>query len=124
MRFTFPREKWISHLQTGDPDQTPHSVASDLDLHCLPVTLSQVSRLQWVNYHPFHHLNMAKIMLKGILNTKSSSSSLNCFIVHVLQKDCCIVSYVTYLTVVTKCGMHTTEELVVVYKAFLKLPKI
>ena len=32
-----------------DPDQMPHSVASDLGLHCLPVTLLGVSRLQWVN---------------------------------------------------------------------------
>ena len=31
-----------------DPDQTPHSVVSDLDLHCLPNTLLGVSRLQWV----------------------------------------------------------------------------
>ena len=27
-----------------DPDQTPHYVASDLGLHCLPMTLLQVSR--------------------------------------------------------------------------------
>ena len=34
----------------GDPDQMPHSVASDLDLHCLPVNLFWVSfRLKWVN---------------------------------------------------------------------------
>ena len=33
---------------SGDPDQMPHSVASDLGLHCLPVTLLGVSRLQWV----------------------------------------------------------------------------
>ena len=33
---------------SGDPDQTPHSAASDLDLHCLPITLLRVSRLQWV----------------------------------------------------------------------------
>ena len=33
----------------GDPDQTPHSAAHDLDLHCLPVTLLGVYRLQWVN---------------------------------------------------------------------------
>ena len=33
---------------SGDPDQTPHSAASDLGLHCLPVTLLRVSRLQWV----------------------------------------------------------------------------
>ena len=31
-----------------DPDQTLHSAASDLGLHCLPNTLSGVSRLQWV----------------------------------------------------------------------------
>ena len=31
----------------GDPDQTPHSAASDLGLHCLPFTLLGVSRLQW-----------------------------------------------------------------------------
>ena len=30
---------------SGDLDQTPHS-ASDLVLHCLPVTLLGVSRLQ------------------------------------------------------------------------------
>ena len=28
------------------PDQTPHSAASDLGLHCLPNTLLGVSRLQ------------------------------------------------------------------------------
>ena len=33
---------------SGDPDQTPHSAASDLGQHCLPVTLLQVYRLQWV----------------------------------------------------------------------------
>ena len=32
----------------GDPDQTPHYAASDLCLHCLPITLLGVSRLQWV----------------------------------------------------------------------------
>ena len=36
---------------SGDPDQTPHSAASDLGLHCLPITFQGVSRLQWVNYH-------------------------------------------------------------------------
>ena len=34
---------------SGDPDQMLHSAASDLGLHCLPVTLLGVSRLQWVN---------------------------------------------------------------------------
>ena len=31
-----------------DPDQMPHSAESDLGLHCLPNTLSGVSRLPWV----------------------------------------------------------------------------
>ena len=33
---------------SGDPDQLPYSVASDLGLHSLPVTFLGVSRLQWV----------------------------------------------------------------------------
>ena len=33
---------------SGDPDQTPHSAASDLGQHCLQITLLGVSRLQWV----------------------------------------------------------------------------
>ena len=28
---------------SGDPDQMPHFVASDLGLHCLPITLLGVS---------------------------------------------------------------------------------
>ena len=37
----------------GDPDQIQCSAASDLGLHCLPITLLRVSQLQWVNmlYH-------------------------------------------------------------------------
>ena len=35
-------------VNSGDPDQTPRSVASDLGLHCLPITLLRVSRLQLV----------------------------------------------------------------------------
>ena len=33
---------------SGDPDQTLHSAASNLGLHCLPITFLGVSRLQWV----------------------------------------------------------------------------
>ena len=32
---------------SGDPDQTPRSAASDLGLRCLPITLLGASRLQW-----------------------------------------------------------------------------
>ena len=35
---------------SGDPDQTPRSAASDLGLHYLPITLLWVSRLQWVKH--------------------------------------------------------------------------
>ena len=34
---------------SGDPDQTPRSAASDLGLQCLPNTLLGVSRLQKIN---------------------------------------------------------------------------
>ena len=34
-----------------DPDQTPHSVASDLGLHCLPMSLLWDAMLKWVNRH-------------------------------------------------------------------------
>ena len=33
-----------------DPDQMPHSVVSDLGLHCLPSTVLRVPRLQWVKH--------------------------------------------------------------------------
>ena len=33
---------------SGDPDQMPHFVVSDLGLHCLPIALLGVSRLQKV----------------------------------------------------------------------------
>ena len=36
---------------SGDPDQMPCSAASDLGLHCLPITLLGLSRLQCVNCH-------------------------------------------------------------------------
>ena len=38
-----------------DPDQMPHSAASDLGLHCLPITLLGVSRLQWVKLYEMTH---------------------------------------------------------------------
>ena len=40
----FLEQKWI-----GDPDQAPHSAASNLCLHCFPITFLGVSRLKWIN---------------------------------------------------------------------------
>ena len=34
----------VDRYDNVDPDQTPHYVASDLGLHCLSMTLLQVSR--------------------------------------------------------------------------------
>ena len=37
--------RWkILFANNVDPDQTPHSVASELGMHCLPMTLLRVSR--------------------------------------------------------------------------------
>ena len=49
MRFTYSLRKMAKlFANSGDPDQTPQDAASDLGLHCLPITLLRVSRLQWV----------------------------------------------------------------------------
>ena len=37
--------------------QMPHSAVSDLGLHCLPITLLGVSRLQWVKEDLFKNNN-------------------------------------------------------------------
>ena len=37
------------YANSADPDQIPHSLASDLGLQCLPITLLGVTRLKWVN---------------------------------------------------------------------------
>ena len=58
MRFRYSyRKKAKLFANSGDPDQTPHSVTSDLGLHCLPITHLGVSQLQWiknVSYISFH----------------------------------------------------------------------
>ena len=50
---------------SGDPDQMLHSVASDLGLHCLQITLYGVSRLQWVkgNQYTFKGSNSFNIVV-------------------------------------------------------------
>ena len=52
------------HLNANsvDPDQTPRSAASDLGLHCLPMSLLWDARLKWVKqdiitYRPLHVLS-------------------------------------------------------------------
>ena len=51
---------------SGDADQMPHSAASDLGLHYLPVTLLRVSRLQWVMGEVCTSLNPPVVFLQTI----------------------------------------------------------
>ena len=37
-------------LNSGDTDPMPHYAVSDLDLHCLPITLFGVSWLKWIKH--------------------------------------------------------------------------
>ena len=58
MRFRYSyRKKAKLFANSGDPDQTPQNAASDLGLHCLPISRLGVSRLQRVkkaSYISFH----------------------------------------------------------------------
>ena len=56
----------VLFANSGDPDQMPHSAASDLGLHYLPITLLGVSRLQWV-----------KLVLLGQNHALSSDAAQN-----------------------------------------------
>ena len=48
MQFRYSLRKIVELFgNSGDSDQMPDSAASDLGLHCLPITLLGVSRLEW-----------------------------------------------------------------------------
>ena len=53
--FFFPlvRIKSVINVNSVDPDQTPHSVASDLGLYCFQVTILGVSLLKWLIHVPW-----------------------------------------------------------------------
>ena len=48
MVYIFLYKNAESIANSGDPDQTPRSATSDLDLHILQITLLCVSRLNWI----------------------------------------------------------------------------
>ena len=50
----------MSILSLLDPNQTPHYVASDLELHCLPRALFLVSRQEWVKSTRLYSLDTKK----------------------------------------------------------------
>ena len=51
---------------SGDPDQMPHSAASDLGLLCLPFTHLGVSSLQWANQTTLIGKNLIRIKLLSL----------------------------------------------------------
>ena len=53
-----------------DPDQMPHYVASDLDLHCLPMSHLWDARLKWVKYSDTNSLST--VLDKPFLKKKNS----------------------------------------------------
>ena len=44
----------VSKINSVDPDQTPRSAASDLGLHCLPMSFFGYARLKWVKFGQVH----------------------------------------------------------------------
>ena len=56
MRFSYSQRKMAKlFANSGGPDQTLHSAASDLGLHCLQIALLVVSRLQWLKPESIHN---------------------------------------------------------------------
>ena len=47
--FLFKPLKKLLFANSGEPDQTPRFAASDLVMHCLPMSRKKVAMLIWVN---------------------------------------------------------------------------
>ena len=43
----------VINANSVEPNQTPRSVASDLDLHCLPMSLLWAARHKWINFQAY-----------------------------------------------------------------------
>ena len=52
---------------SGDPDQMLHSAASDLGLHCLPITLLGVARLKLVNIPDQTYFQLVECVWYGVV---------------------------------------------------------
>ena len=59
-----------------DPDKTPHSAASDLGLHCLPVSLLGNARHKWVNVL-LHQILYHSLISSSVDHTSEESDSGN-----------------------------------------------
>ena len=63
---------------SGGPDQTPRFAASDLGLHCLPVTRLRVSSLQRVKYLKNEPSLMLVLRFLSFSQTPISRSTSRC----------------------------------------------
>ena len=53
--FFFGRVLWGFNENNVDHDRTPRSAASDLGLHCLPMSVLGDARLEWVDEVNYGH---------------------------------------------------------------------
>ena len=67
--FLFYSKSIFPLANSADPDQTPHSVVSDLGLHCLPMSQKWDARLIWVK-------NLKKVVLAS-KNCKRKGNSVD-----------------------------------------------
>ena len=79
---------------SGDLDQMPHSAASDLGLHCLPITLIGVSRLQWVK--SAHNIYFHEDIKKNIFFVEKKKKKE--FYLELCYKLCTLVLRLHYLS--------------------------
>ena len=63
--FIIVREISELNANSVDPDQTPHSAASDLGLHGLPMSLLWDARLEW--FHIYFSLEIPKKVLQHLI---------------------------------------------------------
>ena len=62
---------------SGDPDQSPHSVASDLGLHCLPISHKRTLGIYGLKMQSFCNLiRVPEIWEVGFWNNLPSESAL------------------------------------------------
>ena len=67
----------VFNANSADPDQTQHSAASDLGLHCLPMSHLWDTRLKWVKEAI---ISLTLVNGKKKLNTKCASKVENTII--------------------------------------------
>ena len=70
---------------SGDPNQTPRSAASDLGLHCLPVTRLGVSGLQLNNARQQNLLQNMRFCLCAARQVMFSSKQSQCLAIQIVS---------------------------------------